>query len=181
MKINVDGLSQFVTECTPDTSTLAVKATTDGCTNPANWTHDLGAGQSYGQERFFFLHEGKEVRLGECQTSTETYAHQAETVDWENHDDQLFSFPKSTVYIQAPNGRYNVKTGEVLIGAQQMPYEFDRFDIAASEAPLTKVATKHNLTTMLKSGNDLRDRIIKKKLEKEPQQHLTLARLLVEN
>lgn len=135
MKINVDGLSQFVTECTPDTSTLAVKTTTDGCTNPANWTHDLGAGQSYGQERFFFLHEGQEVRLGECQTSTETYAHQVETVDWENHDDQLFSYPKSTVYIEAPNGRYNIKTGEVLIGAQQMPYEFDRFDIAASEAP----------------------------------------------
>jgi len=135
MKINVDGLSQFVTECTPDTSNLTVKSTTQGCTNPANWTHDLGAGQSYGQERFYFEHDGQEVSLGECQTSTETYIHQIETVDWENHDDQLFAYPKSTVYIEGPNGRFNIKTGEVLVGAQQMPYEFDRFDIASGGSP----------------------------------------------
>jgi len=135
-KINVDGLSTFISECTPDTTTQIIKSTMDGCTNPANWTHDIAAGQSYGQERFYFEDKGKRVYLGACQDSAATYTHQVETVDWEDHDDQLYAYPKTTVYINTPfTGRYNIKTGEVLLGAQQMPYEFDRFDIAAGGNP----------------------------------------------
>lgn len=135
MKITVDGLSQFVTECTPDTTNIAIKSTTEGCTDPSKWEHNLTTGQSFGQERFYFEDDGKEVPIGTCQNSTTTYPHLQETVNWQNHDDQLFSYPETTVYITPPSGRYNIKTSEVLVGAQQMPYEFQKFDILAQGNP----------------------------------------------
>ncbi|NVK20550.1 MAG: hypothetical protein HWE30_17800 [Methylocystaceae bacterium] len=135
MKITKDGLSQFVTECTPDTTNIAIKSTTQDCTDPSKWEHNLSTGQSFGQERFYFEHEGQQVPIGTCQNSTTTYTHEHETVDWEEHDDQLFAYPKTTVFITPSTGRYNIKTSEVLIGAQQMPYEFQKFDIAAGGTP----------------------------------------------
>jgi hypothetical protein len=135
MKITVDGLSQYVTECTPDTSNIAIKSTTQDCTDPSKWDHNVATGQSYGQERFYFVHDGKEVPVSECQNSSTIYPHDQETVDWEEHDDQRFAYPKTTVFITPPSGRYNIKTSEVLVGAQQMPYTFQKFDVIASGSP----------------------------------------------
>lgn len=131
-KITVDGLSQFVTECQPDTATLAVQSTTEGCSNPADWDHDLSAGQSFAQERFYFEHDGTRQYLTECQNSTTTYSHEVEEAGWEAHDEQLFAYPKTTVYITTASGRYNIVTSEVLSGAPQNPYEFVRFDNLAT-------------------------------------------------
>lgn len=123
VKIEVDGTPQFISECKPDTSSYALVATTDGCTDPSTWTHDLAAGQSYGQERFYFSRDSKRDYVTGCQNSTVTYTHQVEITGWQYHDNQLMALPLSTVYIDAPTGRYDIKVSEVLSGATQMPYE----------------------------------------------------------
>lgn len=123
VRITVDGNGQYLTECKPDTSSLAVVRTTDTCTDPGKWTHDLAAGVSYGQERFYFMDGGQRQYVTNCQNGATVYTHQVEITDWENHDDQLYAYSKSTVYIVPPTGRYNIVAGEVLVGAQQMAYE----------------------------------------------------------
>lgn len=123
IQIRVDAASRFITDCTPDTSGLALTATTDGCNNPFNWEHDLSSSQSYGQERFYYTRGGTREYVTECRQSQAVYIHQLETTGWQDHNDQRFSYALSTVYITLPAGRYDVVVSQVLSGTQQMPYE----------------------------------------------------------
>lgn len=123
IRITVNGLSQYITDCTPDSSTLNIQSTTEGCADPSTWTHDLAAGQSFVQERFFFLDNSQRKYITNCQNSNVMIQHFVETTGWQHHDAQLFSYPLKTVYITPASGRYDIKTSEVLQGAVQMPYE----------------------------------------------------------
>lgn len=124
VQITVDGVPQYVTDCTPDTHTLALVATEDGCANPSTWEHDLSAGVSYAEERFYYIRTGGQKEyVTDCQRSSTTYPHENEIVDWQPHDDQLFAYPLTTVYITPPSGRYDVKTNTLLPGEVQVPYE----------------------------------------------------------
>ena len=131
-QIVVNGVEQFITECKPDTANIAIQSTIDGCDNPSLWNHDLAAGASYGRERFYYQLDGVPQYVTECQDSEIAYPHQVETTGWQNHDDQLFSYRLTTVYIEGtPKGRYNIKTSEVLPGEPQMAYVY------SGEAPAT--------------------------------------------
>ena len=130
--ITKDSLVEYITECKPDDTTTALISTTEGCTNPFTWNHDVSAGVSYGMERFFYMFNGVKEYVTQCQQSETTYAHQVETAGWEPHDDQLFAYQKSTVYIMAPSGRYNVVTSEVVDGTPQMAYTFESDGTQAS-------------------------------------------------
>lgn len=123
LRISVGGLSQYITDCTPDTSALAVQSTTDGCTDPSLWQHDMTAGRSYAQERFYFTDAGVRKYLGNCQSSTVTLNHKVQVTGYQNHDGQLFSYALTTVYIEPATGRYDIRVSEVLPGAVQVPYE----------------------------------------------------------
>ncbi|WP_142850705.1 hypothetical protein [Telmatospirillum sp. J64-1] len=126
LRIRVDGMEQYITDCTPDTTGTAIIATTEGCENPATWEHDFSAGISYARERHYYMRNGVREYITSCQNSTTTYTHQIETVGWQNHDGQRYAYPLSTVYITPPSGRFNIKSGEVLQGAAQVPYIFER-------------------------------------------------------
>ncbi len=131
-QIVVNGVEQFITECKPDTANIAIQSTIDGCDNPSLWSHDLAAGASYGRERFYYQLDGVPQYVTECQDSEIAYPHQVETTGWQNHDDQLFAYRLTTVYIEGtPKGRYNIKTSEVLPGEPQMAYVY------SGEAPTT--------------------------------------------
>jgi len=131
-QIVVNGVEQFITECKPDSTNIAIQSTIDGCDNPSLWNHDLAAGTSYGRERFYYLLDGVPQYVTECQDSEVAYPHHVETTGWQNHDDQLFSYRLTTVYIEGtPKGRYNIKTSEVLPGEPQMAYVY------SGEAPAT--------------------------------------------
>ena len=130
--ITKDSLVEYISESKPDASSTALIATTDGCTNPFTWNHDVSAGVSYGMERYFYMFNGAKEYVTNCQQSETTYAHQVEAAGWEPHDDQLFAYQKSTVFITAPSGRYNVVTSEVLDGAPQTPYTFESEGTVAS-------------------------------------------------
>ncbi|MEW5728053.1 MAG: hypothetical protein AB1918_09530 [Pseudomonadota bacterium] len=122
-RISFDGVSQFVTECTPDTSTQAILATTDGCMDPSKWTHDLDAGVSYGQERFYYLKaNGVREYVSPCQNSAATYSHNQTITGYQAHDDQLWAYPLSTVTISVNGSPYTVASSQVLPGAPQVPY-----------------------------------------------------------
>lgn len=124
LQISVAGLPQYISDCTPDSSTMAVIATTEGCENPATWTHDLLAGVSYGKQRYYYLRDGLREYLTQCQDGGATYTHQVEHAGWQPHDDQLFSYELTTVYISAPSGRYDIKRSEILPGAPETPYVY---------------------------------------------------------
>lgn len=123
--ITVEGQRQYITECTPDTSSQAVFATTDGCTDMSKWTHDIGAAVSYGQERFYLQDGGSRSYLTTCQTSQATYAHSHEITGYQAHDDQLFAFPLTTVKVTAEGSTYSIVNSAVLDGAPQTPYVLD--------------------------------------------------------
>jgi hypothetical protein len=123
VQITMDTGSQYISDCAPDTSSQALVATTDGCDNPFGWEHDLTAGQSYGEERYYFNYSGAPDYVTECIRSSDVYTHQVETTGWQDHDDQLFAYELSTVYIMPPTGRYDAVVSQVLTGATQMPYE----------------------------------------------------------
>lgn len=125
-QIVVNGVEQFITECKPDSTNIAIQSTIDGCDNPSLWNHDLAAGTSYGRERFYYLLDGSREYISQCQDSEVAYPHQVETAGWQHHDDQLFSYRLTTVYIEGtPKGRYSIVTSQVLDGAVQMPYIYE--------------------------------------------------------
>lgn len=125
-QIVVNGVEQFITECKPDSTNIAIQSTIDGCDSPSFWNHDLAAGTSYGRERFYYLLDGVPQYVSECQDSEVAYPHHVETTGWQNHDDQLFAYRLTTVYIEGTSkGRYNIKTSEVLPGEPQTTYVYD--------------------------------------------------------
>jgi len=120
--ITIDGQRQYITECTPDTSSRAIAVTTDGCTDMSKWTHDIGAAVSYGRERFYLQDGGSRSYLTTCQNSQATYAHSHEITGYQHHDDQLFAFPLTTVKVTAEGNTYSIVNSAVLDGAPQVPY-----------------------------------------------------------
>ncbi|CDK99666.1 conserved protein of unknown function [Magnetospirillum gryphiswaldense MSR-1 v2] len=123
-RITVDGVPQFVTECTPDTATTAILSTTDGCMDPSKWTHDLAANISYGQERFYYLKAGgSREYVTTCQTSAVSYPHSVTITGYQHHDDQLWAYPLMTVTITVNGSPYTIASSQVLPGAAQMVYQ----------------------------------------------------------
>ena len=122
-RITIDGVPQYITECTPDTTTQAILSTTDGCMDPSKWNHDLAAGVSYGQERFYYLKGGTTpVYVTSCQTSATTYPQQVEITGYQPHDDLLYAYPLSTVTIDVNGSPYTIASSTVLEGAAQITY-----------------------------------------------------------
>lgn len=122
-RITVDGVGQYITDCTPDTASQAILATIDGCMDPSKWTHDLDAGISYGQERFYYTKaNGSREYVTACQISAVTYAHDEVITGYQPHDDQLWAYPLSTVTIMVAGSPYTVASSTVLPGAAQLPY-----------------------------------------------------------
>lgn len=122
-RITVDGTPQFITDCTPDTSTQDILSTSAPCMDPSTWTHDLNANISYGQERFYYKRQdGTPEYVTACQTSTVTYPHDVKVTGYQNHDDQLWAYPLSTVTITVNNKPYTVASSVVLPGAAQWQY-----------------------------------------------------------
>jgi hypothetical protein len=125
--INVNGFELYRTPCTPDTSAKDIQATTAGCEDPSKWTHNISASQSIGSERFYYLLDGKQEPVTECQDNGVIYQHQQELTGWQPHDAQLFAYRLVTVFIEGvptPTGRYNVLTSQVLPGDPQIPYSY---------------------------------------------------------
>lgn len=121
--ITVSGTLQYIAECTPDSTATAVIATTEGCTDYSTWTHDISAGVSYGQERFYLLNpDGARRYVTACQSSNETYIHDHELTGYQYHDDQLYAYPLSTVSINVGGNKYVIANSTVLDGASQFPY-----------------------------------------------------------
>lgn len=124
--INVNGFELYRTPCTPDSGTKDIVETTAGCEDPSKWTHNISASQSYGSVRYYYMLDGKQEPVTECQDSDVIYAHQQETTGYQNHDDKLFSYRLVTLYIEGtPQGRYNIATSQVLAGDPQIPYSYE--------------------------------------------------------
>ncbi len=120
--INVASTIKYITECTPNKSSISIASTTDTCGDMANWTHDLASAQSFGQERFYYMDGATREYVGNCQNSEITYKHQVETAGYQFFDSKLYSLAKTTTYINTPFGRHNIKTGEIKAGTLQVSY-----------------------------------------------------------
>ena len=120
--ITVDSLWTAIAECEPDQTSLAVSATTDGCENPDNWTHDLTASISYGQHRHYYLNDGDRVYINDCQSSSVTYPHQIDLVGYQRHDNKLLAYPLTDIWIETDWGKYIVQNKAVTPGATAISY-----------------------------------------------------------
>lgn len=148
-RITIDGASQYVNECTPDTATQAIVSTTDGCTDASKWTHDVAAGVSYGQERFYYTKAGgSRSYVTECQSSAQTYFHNETITGYQNHDDQLWAYALKTVTIAlGGGGTYTIKSSEVLPGSAQLPYVLNGTVDQASGTPTYEGCFSYGQTT----------------------------------
>ena len=129
VRITVNGEGLYIRECVPDTDGTAVVATAEGCEDPSLWTHDLAGGVSYGQERYYFTHQGAREYVTECVDSEQTFTHDLTTVDYEHNDPGRYSHSVSRVAINPSSGEYVISEGMVLPGAAQAPYEWLRDDV----------------------------------------------------
>ncbi|SDR49022.1 hypothetical protein [Pseudovibrio sp. Tun.PSC04-5.I4] len=121
-QIEVKGTKQFIDECKPDqTVSKGIRATTDTCDDPASFTHDLGAGISYGRERYYYENPDR-IFVNECQQSATSYTHSVEIMGWVNDDAKLSGQALSTVSISVDGTRYNITENTLLAGAPQVGY-----------------------------------------------------------
>ncbi|WP_141400601.1 hypothetical protein [Magnetospirillum sp. 15-1] len=125
-RVTIDDVPQFITDCTPDTSTKGIFSTTDGCMDPSKWTHDIANSVSYGQERFWYAKaDGSREYVTQCQNSTVTYPHSVTITGYQYHDDQRWAYPLSTITISVNGTPYTVASSGILAGAPQIPYVLD--------------------------------------------------------
>lgn len=70
--ITVDGIRQYISECTPLNSNVAIKS--ENCTTTP-YTHDFVAGQSFRNKNYFYLDQNNNrVDVSTCVKSDETFA-----------------------------------------------------------------------------------------------------------
>lgn len=125
VEIIANGMPQYRTACTPDTATKGIRATIEGCEDPTKWTHNLSSGQSYGSERYYYLFDDEREYVTDCQDSATIYTHQIEITGWQPHDEKLFAYQLTTVYIEnTPVGRHNIILSGVIEGTVQTPYTY---------------------------------------------------------
>ncbi|MEP3246722.1 MAG: hypothetical protein ABJN40_23035 [Sneathiella sp.] len=122
LQIEREGQAEFISECTPDEAgAFNITATTDGCSDPSIWDHDLAGGISYAKERFYYDNPSR-IYVTECLRSETTYSHNVSTTGWQNHDDTKSSYPLSTVTLNIDEVPYEVASSQVLPGASLSPY-----------------------------------------------------------
>lgn len=124
IQITPNGQPEYISECTPDEGgALSIHATTDGCTDPLAWEHDLAGGISYGTQRYYYENPTR-VYVTECLRSTATYDHSLTTTGYQNHDDIKAAYPLTTVKINVNGTDYEVASSQVLPGASLLPYVY---------------------------------------------------------
>ncbi|MEO9901073.1 hypothetical protein [Nisaea sp.] len=126
LRITVDDVDSYITECRPATGNLAIQSTTDGCTDPATWDHDISAGLSYNKIREYYMRNGAREYINECITGTQTYSHNLELAGWLTDDGSLTAQRLHKISINTPSGQYVISESELLSGASAEPYVRDR-------------------------------------------------------
>ena len=131
VRINVDGVYHYVvSQCTPDVgdSRISLRSTTDGCDDPADFSHEIGAGRSYGLERFYYISPGasEPTRVSGCVRSNRFYRHDLETVGYNHNDAQLVSLPRSRVSISTDSGVYVIEEDIEIPGSAAISYTYVR-------------------------------------------------------
>lgn len=121
--ITVNGLQSFIKECTPDTDNrLNMTATTDGCTDPSTWTHNISTNQSFGKERYYYMLNNKREYVTQCIDSSTVYQHSSALAAYQYHDANLYAYPLYDIWITTSAGRHNIATSHLIPGTQQAPY-----------------------------------------------------------
>ena len=121
-QITVNGVSQYIDQCTPESSAaLEINSTTDGCMNAAEFNHDITAGVSYGLERFYY-EDPNRVYVSSCQQSDSTYVHDVAVTSWKYNDEKKTAQPLSTVTINVAGQTYPIATHTLLPGAPEVAY-----------------------------------------------------------
>ena len=131
-RIRVDGVYEYVVSicaADPNSARIPIQSTTDGCNDPEFWIHDISAGITYGLERLYYIETGSSIRTyvtPNCIASETTYRHDVETVGYQNHDDEKFSYALSRVSISTDDGVHVIRQSEVLPGSPKIDYILDR-------------------------------------------------------
>ncbi|WP_162916948.1 hypothetical protein [Cohaesibacter haloalkalitolerans] len=128
-QIMVDGKPQYISACVPDTAnSTTIEETTNGCDDPGNWTHDLSAGVSYGQSRFYYDTKlGREYVTG-CMSNTTTYPHNVTVTGWKNNDEALFAQQLVSISINVNGTEYPIASNYLMDGTAQISYAHDGFE-----------------------------------------------------
>ncbi|SDQ36781.1 hypothetical protein SAMN04515695_0992 [Pseudovibrio sp. Tun.PSC04-5.I4] len=121
-QITVNGSSQYIDQCTPDSSaSIDIKSTSEGCLNPAEFNHDITAGVSYGLERFYYENPSR-VYVSACQQGGTSYVHNVDVSSWKYNDEELKAQPLSSVTINVSGQTYPIATNMLLPGAPEVAY-----------------------------------------------------------
>ena len=97
--ITVDGIKQYITECSPVSSNVSIQS--ENCTSTP-FTHDLVAGQSFQNKNYFYTDlDGNRVEVSSCVKSEISYAQQEDTsvCTAENDDVNMKTYLYSRKYI----------------------------------------------------------------------------------
>ncbi|QUS59120.1 hypothetical protein [Pseudovibrio brasiliensis] len=121
-QISVHGMPEYIDQCTPDsTASIEIRATNEGCLNPAEFNHDVAAGVSYGLERYYYENPNR-VYVGGCKQSQTSYVHDVDITSWKYDDDALKAQPLSSVTINVAGQNYPVASNMLLPGAPEVSY-----------------------------------------------------------
>jgi hypothetical protein len=131
--INLNGKETYITECQPiDNQSAELVKDTNGC--DTTFFHYLSSGESYGSTKWKYQFAGKpEITLTSCiQDNDVKYDHQTRINGYEHHDTQLFSYPKTEIYIEAFGREEMVSGPQVREGAPQLDYVFQQNVLVAT-------------------------------------------------
>lgn len=123
-RIDVDGASQYITECAPDPDTQ-VALQKDAAACAGTFYHYTEAGQSYGAARWYHSLYGSQSYVTQCQQDTATvYAHQIDIVSYSHNDATKISQPMTRIHFNAGGGvgDVEVSAAQVRAGAAEIPY-----------------------------------------------------------
>lgn len=121
-EITVNGQDQIIASCQPDENVIGITTTTDGCTDPAQFQHDMSAGVSYGRERSYYNGTSGRVYVSECQTGSIRYLHSLEPSGWKYDDATLKAWPLVNVSIRPSGNLYVIAQDYLQAGTTALGY-----------------------------------------------------------
>lgn len=139
VKIDVDGTTQYLSDCEPDASTTTA-VLSEACQSP-RYTHDFDSGQSYLNKNYYYMKDGSRVNVGNCVQSTTSFVHNLDETECSasNDDTNKETTLYARTYIEETSGNKTfISTCNPV--APKIPYVANGEKWAVSSSTLSSLA-----------------------------------------
>ncbi len=117
-------------ECEPFGDNIALEFSTIGC---AGYHHDIEAGKSFANGKWFYRHKGQKQEVSKCVAGPMSFVHQTELKGYDHDDSEKLSYAKQHIWIEVEGEKINIDLRKTRYDLPGIPYQFLEDRVAKSK------------------------------------------------